>query len=132
MMQEPSEASNRMERSCQIGVIKLTTLQCLARYGPQRPRYRIQIAGFATDHHRAYSFHWLPVTSRMHDATIRCTASVILATLPSWKTNAFSFLVPHFLMRFWSNLQISSFEYSNTYLFWFISVSYIYIYNKEK
>ncbi|XP_076749585.1 uncharacterized protein LOC143422668 [Xylocopa sonorina] len=59
----------------QIGIIKSATLQCLVRHGPRRPRYRIQIAGFATDHHRAYSFHWLPVTSRMHDATIRCTAS---------------------------------------------------------
>lgn len=129
-MQERSEASNRMVRSRQIGVIKSTTLQCLARYGPERPRYRIQIAGFATDHHRAYSFHWLPVTSRMHDATIRCTASLILATLPGWNTNAFSFLVPHFSMRFWSNLQIFFFEYSNIHLLRFISVSYTY--NREK
>lgn len=87
-----SRSSNRMVRGRQIGVIKSATLQCLVRHGPRRPRYRIQIAGSATDHHRAYSFHWLPVTSRMHDATIRCTASAILATLPGWNTNAFSFL----------------------------------------
>lgn len=35
MMHEPSEVSNKMVRSYQIGVIKSTTLQCLARYGPQ-------------------------------------------------------------------------------------------------
>lgn len=80
-----------------IGVIKSAGLQCPVRHGPRRPRHRIQIVGFATDHHRAYSFHWLPVTSRMHDATIRCTASAILATLPSWNTNAFVSLVPRLL-----------------------------------
>lgn len=95
----------------QIGVIKSASLQCLVRHGPKRPRYRIQIAGFATDHHRAYSFHWLPVTSRMHDATIRCTASAILATLPRWNTNAFSFIVPRISIdrdfQNWSNLRFS-------------------------